>query len=308
MRQHTTHHDDCGCLSQRLREEIEGLRRERGEWRDLFEHEMDRRESAEKDRDAARALSAAHEDAFKAAAAQRDDARGAKDGAYRERDRCVALAARLAMILHLPAWLGRHIDKPGDPPWDEDWRNIVFIELPSGQVSWHIHDSEVDLVSFLPRRDDPWDGHDTAEKYRRCDAPWPRRPHSFVPWIEGVNRACTRCGLAETDAAGVPCIVTTPAPFPPGALQPKWEGDPAHIQTVSATDRQIDGFNERPGETEWIVYFTNPATGATAQMFARMRPYPEVRTTALSPAVEATTGSGTPKPSPAPAALLSEKP
>lgn len=96
-----------------------------------------------------------------------------KNGAYNERDRCVALAARMAMLLHWPAWLGRHVG--GD--WDDDWRNIIFIDLPSGQVSWHIHDSELSLVTFLPsvpgRCGRPWDGHDTAEKYRRCDAPWP---------------------------------------------------------------------------------------------------------------------------------------
>lgn len=111
-----------------------------------------------------------------AAEAERDEARASKDGAYRERDQVVALAARMAAVLRWPAWLGRHEDKPGDPPWDDDWRNIVFIELPSGQVSWHIHDSELPLVRFLPSAlslaAKPWDGHDTAEKYRRCDGPW----------------------------------------------------------------------------------------------------------------------------------------
>ena len=43
---------------------------------------------------------------------------------------------------------------PADPEWP-----VVYIELPTGQVSWH-----------LPQHPQPWDGHDTPEKYRRCRA------------------------------------------------------------------------------------------------------------------------------------------
>jgi hypothetical protein len=91
----------------------------------------------------------------------------AKDTAYAERNRCVAALARVAVVMGLAAWRARHV---GDL-WEDDWRNIVFIRLPEGQVSWHIHDSELPLFDWLPLRDDrPWDGHDTPEKYRRLDA------------------------------------------------------------------------------------------------------------------------------------------
>ena len=87
-----------------------------------------------------------------------------KDGAYDERDRCVAALAAMATRLGWSAWLGRHV---GDP-WDDDWRNIVFINLPFGQVSWHIHDSELPWFSFLPSVPErPWDGHTTEQKYER---------------------------------------------------------------------------------------------------------------------------------------------
>jgi hypothetical protein len=95
-----------------------------------------------------------------------------KDGAYRERDQVVALAARMARLLHWPAWLGRHVGAD----WEDDWRNIVFITLPSGQVSWHVHDSELHLFAFLGSGCEPWDGHGTDEKYRRCQASWPPPP------------------------------------------------------------------------------------------------------------------------------------
>lgn len=41
---------------------------------------------------------------------------------------------------------------PSEPEWP-----VAYIELPTGQVSWH-----------LPQHEREWDGHDTPEKYRRC--------------------------------------------------------------------------------------------------------------------------------------------
>lgn len=126
------------------------------------------------------------------------------DAVYKERDLCVALAAHLADAISREAalqvdgywahskqaeletlkeirksyfaWLGKHEDKPGEE-WDEDWKNIVFIRIPQGQLSWHIHDSEVSLFNRLfvasgsetgtPDHVEPWDGHTTEEKYER---------------------------------------------------------------------------------------------------------------------------------------------
>lgn len=91
--------------------------------------------------------------------------RAQKDGAYSERNKCVAGLARMALALGLTAGLGRHSNL--DDSWEDDWRNIVFIDLPSGQVSWHIHDSELPQFEFLPPYEKPWDGHSTEEKYQR---------------------------------------------------------------------------------------------------------------------------------------------
>lgn len=99
---------------------------------------------------------------------------GLTQDAYVERNRCVAALARMAVALGLQAWLGRHPDE--DTTWDADWRTIVFIRLPTGQISWHVHDSELPLFEFL--RDfqgEPWDGHDTPEKYERLAAFTPPR-------------------------------------------------------------------------------------------------------------------------------------
>jgi len=93
----------------------------------------------------------------------------AKDAAYSERNQCVSFIAKLARVLGCPAWIGVH--NAADLTWERDWLHIVFIELPTGQVSWHIHDSELPRFAFLPRKDDVgWDGHGTAEKYERMRA------------------------------------------------------------------------------------------------------------------------------------------
>lgn len=93
-----------------------------------------------------------------------------KDAAYAERDKCLVLVALMAQRLGLKVGIGQHIDKPGEQ-WGADWRNILFIELPAGQVSWHIHDSEAHMFYFVGAYDGEWDGHTTAEKYDRVLEP-----------------------------------------------------------------------------------------------------------------------------------------
>jgi len=92
------------------------------------------------------------------------DLRDAKNNAYRERNLLVAALSKI-----FPAHLALH---PESEQWDDDWRNIVFIEAPIGkgkttQLSWHIHDSELGYFKHLPQGRNDWDGHDTKEKYNR---------------------------------------------------------------------------------------------------------------------------------------------
>lgn len=98
---------------------------------------------------------------------ERDELRAAKDGAYNERDRCVAALAWCSYKLGWRVGVGQH--DPNDANWDTDWRTIVFIDFPTGQASWHIHDSEVPLVAGLPAYEGTWDGHSTPEKYARLE-------------------------------------------------------------------------------------------------------------------------------------------
>ncbi len=94
------------------------------------------------------------------AEAVRKEERERKDRAYRERDMLVCALSKL-----FPAYLARHSEE--DTSWENDWRWIVYIDLPTGQVSWHIHDSEREMFNHLEVRENNWDGHTTEEKYRR---------------------------------------------------------------------------------------------------------------------------------------------
>jgi hypothetical protein len=81
--------------------------------------------------------------------------------AYTERNRLVVLLAQLALSKGWKA--GRH--------WDRDaelnWENVVMIDLPTGQVSWHIGVDDCGVCGFdlLPTYKGKWNGHTTQQKW-----------------------------------------------------------------------------------------------------------------------------------------------
>jgi hypothetical protein len=83
-----------------------------------------------------------------------------KDGAYSERNRIVAALARCFPSGVMPT------DEPG---WDPEWRTCVYIDLPTGQASWHFHDQHLHLIEGLPMYWRPYDEHTTDEKYDRLE-------------------------------------------------------------------------------------------------------------------------------------------
>lgn len=91
------------------------------------------------------------------------------DDVYNERNRVVAAFARAALTAGYECGVGDHRGAKFEPGWN----NVVVIELPHGQVTWHFHDREADLFSFLRRIEWEYDGHSTEEKYKRLEA-WAR--------------------------------------------------------------------------------------------------------------------------------------
>lgn len=97
-----------------------------------------------------------------------------KNQAYRERNMLVAALSRL-----YPSHLMKH---PDDPIWDGDWRWIVCIEGPAGQMTWHLHDSHLPLFNHLLERENNWDGHTTDEKYARLAKLGAEAFHGSMMW------------------------------------------------------------------------------------------------------------------------------
>lgn len=106
-----------------------------------------------------------------------------KDSAYAERNNLVLLLAGI-----YDSWMEKHPES--DESWDDDWRNIVFIQLPTGQASWHIHDSEYNRFKLVIKKfktGNSWDGHTTEQKYERVEQA------AKTAWDEG----CPVCGDAR---------------------------------------------------------------------------------------------------------------
>lgn len=119
--------------------------------------------SAQLEADWQAAYEAGHRAGASAMREREDELERAKDGAYSERNQCVALIAGMALRAGHKAGRARTAIEG----WSEDWHGCVYIDLPTGQVSWHFHDSHGWMFDFLPLYEGKWDGHDTPTKYAR---------------------------------------------------------------------------------------------------------------------------------------------
>lgn len=91
----------------------------------------------------------------------KDETKEQIDEVYTEKSRLIALLSKI-----FPSKIGLH----DDDDCKNDWKHVICINLPSGQISFHIHDSELRFFKHLEI--DPfvkWDRLDTSEKYRRID-------------------------------------------------------------------------------------------------------------------------------------------
>jgi hypothetical protein len=99
--------------------------------------------------------------ARQAAEERAEQAEAERDAVYRERARLVAHLASL-----YPSHIG-HTD-----PTAPDWA-VLIVEAPTGQLSWHIAERDMDLFAHVQptnRICRGWDSHTTDEKYERLHA------------------------------------------------------------------------------------------------------------------------------------------
>ena len=107
------------------------------------------------------------------------DMEARKDAAYLERNQVVAALAKA-----FPSGVARTAIEG----WSEDWHGCVYIDLPTGQASWHFHDSQAYLFDGLPPYAGKWDGHTTEEKYARLAALKAGEAPVPVAWVGPVGQ------------------------------------------------------------------------------------------------------------------------
>jgi len=113
--------------------------------------------------------------------------REARTAALRERNMCVSLLARMAVTLGLETYLVL------DPGEEEEWKHMVGIELPAGQVTFHVHQSELMLFGFLVIEEKRHDGHTTDEKWQRVLEPGELLTYVSMRRANG-DVLCDKCG------------------------------------------------------------------------------------------------------------------
>jgi hypothetical protein len=83
-----------------------------------------------------------------------------RGGTHMERNHLVVLVAHMANLLGWNAGVGVH---EGDAI--EGFTEVVRIDTPVGQLSWHIHDTQRGWLEQLPPYEGRWDGTTSEKKY-----------------------------------------------------------------------------------------------------------------------------------------------
>lgn len=73
---------------------------------------------------------------------------------YSERAAIAVALARMALSSGFAAGTGIDNNEGNDPAW----RVVLYIDLPTGQVSWHIAPNDQHLLVDLPKYPKQWDG------------------------------------------------------------------------------------------------------------------------------------------------------
>lgn len=118
--------------------------------------------------------------------------RAEKDQAYLERNHVVAALARA-----FPSGI-RETSIEG---WNPEWNGCVYIDLPSGQISYHYHSSQAHLFQDLPAYTKMWDGHDKDQVHARLTSigfgPDRRYLEEFIRLHRNIGATCLELNARE---------------------------------------------------------------------------------------------------------------
>jgi hypothetical protein len=118
-----------------------------------------------------------------------------KNEAYAERDQVVVTLFRIGADL---GWRVGWAPHEGES-WGPEWARAFYVDLPTGQVSWHLPRERWTLVDWMPAYSGRWDGHSTEEKYRRLAALAPQKPALPPGAPGGPSREAHARVMALTD-------------------------------------------------------------------------------------------------------------
>ena len=76
-------------------------------------------------------------------------------------------AERTLLILALCSLFPSGLKKAPVRGMPREFETAVYVDTPAGQLSWHLHEDDLPTFAHLPEYHGGWDGHSTAEKYRR---------------------------------------------------------------------------------------------------------------------------------------------
>ncbi len=100
---------------------------------------------------------------------QVQELRALKNQAFDERNQLVALLSKM-----YPSHLA--VDTSGTYSLED----VVYIQLPTGQVSWHITKNQLPLFEHLHTAEHPWDGHSHKEKWERVRSVSGNKPFQHI--------------------------------------------------------------------------------------------------------------------------------
>lgn len=110
------------------------------------------------------------------------------DSAYHERNVLVSVLSKLYTSYQCKT----EIDG-----WDPEWHNCVYIELPTGQVSYHFHDRDAALFAHVEHHSVLWDQHTKDDVHRRWLALNPSADFmsrkQIQQWTDQVQRDVMGC-------------------------------------------------------------------------------------------------------------------
>lgn len=113
-----------------------------------------------------------------------DELRQQIDSVYEERNYVVAALSRAFPSGTRPTSI---------PGWDPAWNECVYIDLPSGQISYHYHTKMAGLFKDLPAYTKPYDGHRKIDVHDRLSAlgvgPYRRYLEDYIAEHRAIARS-----------------------------------------------------------------------------------------------------------------------